>query len=122
MKPITGVLMTTYPVRRGNIGSAMAWMVGLSVALFWIPVFGGLIAGFVGGRKAGGVGPAMLAAILPGILLFVLSLFIGALLGWIPLIGQLVAFITGMGAQVLALMNMVPLLIGAVLGGLSSRR
>ncbi len=114
--------MTTYPVRRGNIGSAMAWMVGLSVGLFWIPVFGGLIAGFVGGRKAGGVGPAMLAAILPSILLFVLSLFVGALLGWIPIIGQLVAFITGMGAQVLALMNMVPLLIGALLGGLSSGR
>ncbi|HEX9729311.1 MAG TPA: hypothetical protein VGA37_12465 [Gemmatimonadales bacterium] len=109
--------MGTNLARRGSIPSAMAWMIGLSIALFWMPVLGGLIAGFVGGRKAGGVGPAIAAAILPALILFVGSMFFGALLGWIPILGSLVGLIAGLGATVLGFMNGVPLLIGAVVGG-----
>jgi hypothetical protein len=102
--------------------SAMAWMIGLSAALFWIPVLGGFIAGFVGGRKAGGIGPAIVAVFLPGLLLFIFSLFLGTLLGWIPVIGSLIAMIAGMGSLALSAMNVIPLLFGAVLGGLTAQR
>lgn len=113
--------MTNYPARRGNVMSAMAWMIGLSAALFWIPVLGGLIAGFVGGRKAGGVGPAVVAVFLPGLLLFVISMFLGTLLGWIPIIGSLIAMIAGAGSLALSVLNVVPLLIGAIVGGLTAK-
>src|SRR3712207_9056820 len=56
--------MSKATVNWGSIGSATLWMAGLSVLLFWIPTLGPLIAGFVGGRKAGGVGPAIVAAII----------------------------------------------------------
>ncbi len=105
---------------RGSTVSAMAWMVGLSAALFWLPVFGGLIAGYVGGRKAGSVGAAIIAALLPGFLFAVIVALMGGLLGWIPIIGQLWAVVAGFGGLVLSTMSVVPLLIGAVLGGRSS--
>lgn len=39
--------------REGSTGSALLWMVGLSMALFWVPVAGPVLAGYVGGLKAG---------------------------------------------------------------------
>ncbi len=114
--------MTHQITRRGSIPQAMAWMLGLSVALFWLPIFGGLIAGYVGGRKAGGLGPAVVAVFLPGIALGLISFFLAALLGWIPIIGQLIGFIAGLGGFVLSFMNVVPLMIGAVIGGITADR
>ena len=113
--------MSTAIARRGSIPAAMAWMIGLSVALFWMPVFGSLIAGFVGGRKAGGVGPALVAALLPGLMLFAFAVFFGALLGWIPILGQFVGLIAGLGGTVLGFLNVVPLLIGAAVGGMTAK-
>lgn len=114
--------MTVHALRRrGSIGEAMVWMIGLSVALFWVPVVGGLVAGFVGGRKAGSPGAAAVAVVLPGLILFLVSALLGALVGWIPLIGQLVAAILGMGSLVLSFMNVIPLLVGAVIGGMTAR-
>ncbi|MDH3455603.1 MAG: hypothetical protein OER90_02070 [Gemmatimonadota bacterium] len=107
---------------RSGIGSAMLWMFGLSLALFWIPFVGALIAGFVGGRKAGGVLPAIAAVFLPGILLFLITAVIGTLIGWVPLLGQLWAVLAGMGMQLLSLVNALPLLLGAVLGGATAKR
>lgn len=106
----------TYVARRGNVPEAMAWMVGLSILLAWLPLLGGLIAGFVGGRKAGTVPAAIVAVIAPGILLFLISVFLGTLFGWIPLIGQLVMAVVGLGMWAVSFLNVVPLLIGAVLG------
>ena len=45
----------------GSILSAIVWMFIISILLFWLPVVGPLVAGFVGGMKAGGVGSAVLA-------------------------------------------------------------
>ena len=72
--------MTTDITRRGSIPSAMAWMIGLSILLSWIPLFGGLIAGYVGGSKAGSVGRAVAAVFLPGLILWVTMMFLGPLL------------------------------------------
>ncbi len=114
--------MTHQITRRGSIPQAMAWMLGLSVALFWLPVVGGLIAGYVGGRKAGGLGPAVVAVFLPGIALGLISFFLAALLGWIPIIGQLIGFLAVLGGFALSFMNVVPLMIGAVIGGITADR
>lgn len=111
--------MTTEGTHRGSIGSAMAWMIGLSGLLFWMPVLGGLIAGFVGGRKAGSVSDAVIAVILPGLILGILTFLLGNVLGGIPVIGHLFGLVAGMGAVVLSFLNVIPLLIGAVLGALT---
>lgn len=109
--------MSTHLTRRGSIPAAMGWMIGLSAVLFWVPLLGGLIAGFVGGRKAGSAGRALAAALLPGFILFVFTLFFGGLLGGIPILGQLVALIAGIGGLALSSMQVIPLLIGAAIGG-----
>ena len=98
----------------GRTTSAMAWMLGLSVALFWLPVLGMFIAGLVGGRKAGTVMGALGAALLPAAIVG-LAMFLGAALFLgMPILGLLAGF----GASALVVANVVPMLLGAILGGL----
>jgi hypothetical protein len=99
--------------KQGSIGSAMFWMFVISILLFWIPILGSLIAGFVGGRKAGGVGSAIVAVFLPGIIFFVVLFLLAASLVGIPLIG----IAAGAGGLWLSVLHVGPLLIGAILGG-----
>jgi len=99
---------------RGSLLIAMIWMALLSLLLFWLPLLGPLIAGIVGGRAAGGVGAGLLAAIIPAALLGLLLAVFGTLLTGIPLIGML----AGAGIFVLVVVQSVPLLIGALIGGL----
>lgn len=47
-------------------------MLTLSILLRWIPALGTLLAGIVGGRLASGCAAAMLAVLLPGVLIGVL--------------------------------------------------
>jgi len=93
---------------KGTLVGAMVWMFVLSLLLFWLPLLGMFIAGLVGGRKAGSVGTALLAVFLPA--LFLLAT---ALTG-MPLLGA----IAGFGVGVLIVANVVPLLAGAVVGGM----
>ena len=113
--------MTTAVAKRG-IGPAVAWMVGLSVALSWIPFVGGLVAGFVGGRKAGSLGKALAAVFLPGVILFLVTILMGALVGWIPIVGSLWAAIAGAGGWLVSFMNVLPLVLGAAVGGATAQR
>lgn len=87
-------------------------MVVLSVLLFWMPAVGPTIAGFVGGRTAGGVGPAVVAAIVPSVVAAGLFLLVGSLFA-VPLLGALM----GAGIFVVVLVESLPLIIGAALGG-----
>jgi hypothetical protein len=100
--------------RRGSIVAGALWMFLISLLLFWLPVLGPLIAGLVGGQRAGGVGAAIAAVFLPavfvGILLFVLFTAVG-----LPLIGVLTG---GLAFLTVAATLIGPLLIGALLGGL----
>ena len=114
--------MTTDITRRGSIPSAMAWMIGLSILLSWIPIFGGLIAGYVGGSKAGSLGRAVAAVFLPGFILWVTMIFLGPLLASIPILGGIFATIAGLGTFAISTMHMIPLLIGAVIGGKAAER
>ncbi len=92
----------------------MGWMFLISLLLFWLPVVGPLIAGVVGGKKAGGAGPAVIAVFLPIVATSIALTLFGSLLTGIPVIGALVGF----GALALLLLHVVPLLLGAIIGGL----
>src|SRR5690348_11953101 len=100
--------------RRGSIASAILWMFILSILLFWLPIVGPLIAGFVGGRKAGTVGDAILAVTIPGVCFGVGLFLLAAILTGVPLIG----LIAGAGGALLVLAHVGPLLIGAIIGAL----
>ena len=100
----------------GGLGRAVAWMLGLSLALFWLPVLGMFIAGLVGGRKAGGVGTAVLAVMVPALVVGAVMFFAGTLLTGMPVLGTIAA----LGAGALVLANVLPMLAGAVLGGILS--
>ncbi len=102
--------------RRGSLTGAMAWMLVLSLLLFWLPLLGMFIAGIVGGRKAGGVGTAIGAALLPAAAVGVILFFMATALTGMPILGA----IAGLGAGVLVVANVVPLLAGAILGGILS--
>ena len=62
-------LSTHASAGRGNssIVTGSLWMIGISLVLFFVPLVNGLIGGFVGGYKVGSAGRALLAAILPAI-------------------------------------------------------
>ena len=101
----------------GNLTSAILWMFFLSILLFWIPVFGPLIAGVVGGKRAGDVGTAILAVFLPGILVGVAAFAFASVLSGVPVVG----IMAGLGGMSLALVNIGPLLLGAIIGGVLSK-
>src|SRR5581483_4118757 len=102
------------PNRPGSVGSAILWMFVLSILLFWLPLIGPLIAGFVGGRKAGSLGNAILAVLLPGVVFGAILFFLASVLTGMPLFG----FLAGAGGLVVALAHVGPLLIGAVVGAI----
>jgi hypothetical protein len=107
---------TGAPAKRGSILSAIGWMFLLELLLFWLPVVGSLIAGFVGGRKAGSLSSAVTAVILPIVFFSLLLGMIATALVAIPLVG---AF-AGLGGFVFAIAHVGPLLLGAIVGGLAS--
>lgn len=102
--------------RRGSIFVGALWMVFLSILLFWLPVLGAFVAGLVGGYKAGGVGPGLIAAFAPAAVLGGLLFFLASALTGLPLIGA----VAGIGGTALALIHDGPLFVGAVVGGLLS--
>jgi len=103
--------------KKGSIGSAIMWMLFISLLLFWLPIFGPFIAGLVGGKKAGGVGAAISAVFLPAIILGVLLFALSSTISGLPLIGA----IAGAGGFVMALAGVGPLLVGAIIGGLFAK-
>ena len=71
----------------GSISSAIFWMFLISLLLFWLPFIGPLVAGIVGGKKAGSIGSAIVAVFLPGIVFGVVLFLMAASIVGIPLIG-----------------------------------
>jgi len=99
--------------QHGSIVKAVVWMFVISILLFWLPVAGPMIAGVVGGKKAGGVGAAIFAVLLPALVAAVLLFFLASALTGIPLIG----FFAALGGFWLSVVHVGPLLLGAVIGG-----
>lgn len=107
--------------KKGDITSAFLWMLFLSIILFWAPVIGPLLAGFVGGRKAGGIGNAILAALLPAIIIFfifttIMAPLFNELLG--PL-GMLLGTAIGGTMGIIVLIDSTVLIIGAIVGAIT---
>jgi len=100
-----------------SMTKAILWMLFISVVLFWLPFFGPLIAGVVGGKKAGGVGKAIIAVFLPAVIVGAGFFALASVLSGIPVIGM----VAGLGGVTLALINVGPLLIGAIIGGVLSK-
>ncbi len=101
-------------VDKGSILMAIIWMTIISLLLFWLPALGSLIAGIVGGKVAGGVGRGLLAVILPGLLIAIALFVFGTALTGLPMIGVVAAG----GTFLLVLLQVGPLLVGAIIGGL----
>lgn len=106
------------PERRGSLVAAMNWMGCLALLLFWLPVAGPLIAGFVGGVKAGSIGRAVAAVFLPALGIGIMvTVAVASLADWIWGWG----FLAGLGGVTLMLLNVGPMLLGALAGGLAVR-
>ncbi len=101
----------------GNIINAMLRMFVISIPLFWLPVIGALSAGIVGGKKAGSPGRAMIAVILPAILLGGGLLAFSSNLSGLPI----VRVVSGLRGLSFAMFNIGPLMIGAIIGGVLSK-
>jgi hypothetical protein len=54
--------------------SAVKYISILTILLWWLPIFGQMIAGYVGGRRAGTPGKAVIAAMIPLIAIFAITL------------------------------------------------
>ena len=100
-----------------NVAIGALWMVGITLALFFLPTLNGLIGGFVGGYKVGSVKRALAAAILPGVISAVGLWVIFAILGS-PIFGVL----AGSALLLMIALSEIGLFIGAALGGYSAEK
>lgn len=110
-------MSTDLTVERGGVVRGTVWMLFILVLLFWLPLLGPLLAGAVGGKKAGGVGTAIAAVFLPCVLLAAFLFLYSTALSGLPLFG----FMVGAGSFLLLVGNIGPLLVGAIVGGLIAR-
>jgi hypothetical protein len=92
--------------------SATLTMLLILFLLFWIPVFGALIAGFAGGKKARSMDTTLLALIFPSIVFMILLYFMASYLEALPVFG----IIARQGGLYIALIFLISLLTGACLG------
>jgi hypothetical protein len=87
-------------------------MFALSLLLGWIPFIGPAIAGFVGGMQAGTTGSAILAALIPSLLLTAFVWLLGVVLDL-----AIIATFLGIGLFMILLIGALPLVLGAWIGG-----
>lgn len=109
--------MTRTAEPRASFIKATLWMVALSILLFWLPILGPAIAGLVGGWFAGTVGRAVLASLMPAVLLVVLIVLVGTVID-LPLVGALAGGAIGL----VILFGDVPLVLAAIGGAIVSQR
>ena len=100
-----------------GVWPAWLWMFILAVLLSWLPFIGPAIAGFVGGMQAGNVGSALVAGIIPSVIVGALVLLLGTVIG-LPLLAGLI----GAGVFMVLILGTLPLLLGAWAGGMVAER
>lgn len=100
---------------QGSLIMAIIWMAVISLLLFWLPLLGPLLAGFVGGRTAGSAGRGLLAALLPALVLCLMLMAAGTGLTGLPVLGA----IASVSLFLVIAIQGFPLLIGAIIGGLT---
>jgi len=100
-----------------GVWPAWLWMFLLALLLGWIPFLGPAIAGFVGGLQAGDTRSALIASLIPSVIVAGVLLLLGSVIG-VPIIAALV----GAGLLVVLLIGSLPLIAGAFIGGMVSER
>lgn len=95
-------------MERGSVLKAALYMGVISLLLIWLPIVGPVVAGVVGGKAARTVGKALLASVIPSIVLglglfFILDAFD------LPLIGTL----SGIAVFLFVLIGDIPMIIAA---------
>lgn len=95
-----------------NVLKGSLWMVGITIALFFLPLINGLVGGLVGGYKVGGVGRALVAAILPAVIVGLGLWLLLAVMG-LPLVG----IIAGVAVSGWIALTEISLFVGAAIGG-----
>ncbi len=106
-----------------QVGLAAVLMLLIAAATFWLPVVGPFLAGFVGGRKGGGMayviaGVSMIAVPLLGLLLSIIILASRDPDNrWEAEIRRSVGLGVVVGGVVVAALYMLPLAVGAFVGG-----
>lgn len=105
------------PRQRSSIVAGSVWMIAVTLALFFLPLINGIVGGLVGGYKVGGAGRALLAAILPAVIVAV-GLWLIFALAEAPVWGVL----AGLTAAALVALADVGIFIGAAIGGALSNR
>ncbi|MGE3261245.1 MAG: hypothetical protein AB7K68_05660 [Bacteriovoracia bacterium] len=100
-----------------NIAIGALWMIGVTLALFFLPILNGLIGGLVGGYKVGSLKRALAAAVLPAVVaaagLWVIFAVLGA-----PIFGVLASA----GVAVMIGLSEIGIFLGATLGGYAAER
>lgn len=97
-----------------NRGVWPAWLIMfvLSLLLGWLPFIGPAIAGWIGGYQAGATGPAIVAALIPSVIVTALVWLLGVVLDF-----GLLAGLLGIGLFMVLVIGALPLLLGAFIGG-----
>jgi len=100
-----------------GIWPAWLWMFLLALLLGWLPFLGPAIAGFVGGLTAGDTRSALIASLIPSVIVAGVLLVLGSVVG-VPIL----AAIAGAGLLVILVVASLPLVAGAFIGGMVSER
>lgn len=95
-------------MERGSVLKAAIYMAAISLLLIWLPIVGPVVAGIVGGRAARTIGKAVVAAIIPSLLLG-LGLFAILNAFDLPVIGTL----SGIAVFLFVLVGDIPMIIAA---------
>lgn len=95
-----------------SVISGSLWMMGVSLALFFLPPINGLIGGAVGGYRVGSMRRALMAAVLPTV---VVASGLWLLLTSVDM--PIVGLFAGLAMGVHILLSSIGLLIGAAIGG-----
>ncbi|MEM3341410.1 MAG: hypothetical protein QW728_01825, partial [Thermoplasmata archaeon] len=66
-----------------DVAYGLKYLLGFGIFLWWLPIWGPMIAGYIGGKKAGSPGRGFVAAFIPSSV-FVILIW-GSYLGWIPI-------------------------------------
>jgi hypothetical protein len=96
------------PMERGSILKAALYMGLISLLLIWLPLIGPIIAGVAGGRAARTVSKALIASIIPSVILGT-GLFMILNAFELPLIGAL----SGIAVFLFVLVGDIPMAIAA---------
>ena len=99
--------------RRSSLVAGSAWMVLISLLLFFVPLLNGFVGGLIGGYKVGTVGRGLTAALLPAVVVAV-GLWALLALAELPLLGML----AGVAIGLVVVFSELGLFLGAVVGGL----